>query len=77
MIVNKHFFFLLFAYLQKQKKQCGHLEKNRLGTWDIIKQFNTATFVCLSKAWPWISNFICHGFFCVLFVKMRSDCLFC
>ena len=30
------------------------------GVWDSIKRFNSATFLCLSHAWTWIFNVICH-----------------
>jgi hypothetical protein len=33
---------------------------------DPIKQFNSA-ILCLSQAWTWLSNAICHGFLCIFF----------
>ena len=42
-----------------------------------INQLNPTTFLCLSQGWTWIYNIICHGLFCVQWVKMRGDCSFC
>jgi hypothetical protein len=38
-----------------------------------INRFNSTTFLCLSQARTWIYNIICHGLFCVQWVKMRGD----
>jgi hypothetical protein len=38
-----------------------------------INWFNPTTFLCLSHAKTWI----CHGLFCVQWVKMRGDSSFC
>ena len=46
------------------------------GGWDVIKWFNPTTLLCLSQARTWISNVICHGLFCVQWVKMKGDCSF-
>ena len=41
-----------------------------------INWFNLGTYLCLSQARTWISNIVCHGLFCVQWVKMRGDCSF-
>jgi len=41
-------------------------QKQRREGWDLINQFNTATFLCLSQAMTLIYNVICCGIFCSL-----------
>ena len=44
---------------------------------NIFIRLNSATFLCLFKTRTWIFNVICHGLFCVQWVKARGDCSFC
>ena len=52
------FFYSLFIYVLPLEIQLSRGEG-----WDAINQFNTVTFLYLSQANSWISNFICRGFF--------------
>ena len=38
---------------------------------------NPATFLCLSQSRTWNLIAICHGLFCVQWLRPRGDCLFC
>ena len=42
-----------------------------------IKKFNPATFLQLFNSKIWISNLICNGLFCVEWLEVWGDCLFC
>ena len=54
--VQVFFFIWLYVLLLE-------IQLSRGKGWYPIKQFNLATFLCLSQAW--ISHIICHGFFFV------------
>jgi len=47
-----------------------HCSNQELGGGNPINRFNPTTFLCLSQARSWIYNIICHGLFCVQWVKM-------
>ena len=62
------FFYSLFIYVLPLEIQLSRGEG-----WDAINQFNTVTFLYLSQANSWISNFICRGFFCVLWLQLKWE----
>ena len=53
-IYATHEYFLIHCYAY-------YIQLSRREGWDPINRFDPTTLLCLSQAWTWISNIICHG----------------